>query len=40
MTQTDLERLAAEVLQHLADFINRSAARQVRRMRASWSQPA
>jgi len=40
MTQAALDRLCAEALQRLTYFINRSAAQQIRRMRATWSKPA
>ena len=40
MSQTDIDAMAALALLHLIHFINRSASQQVRRMRATWSQPA
>jgi len=40
MTQADIDRMATEALQRLTHFINRCAAQQIRRMRATWSKPA
>ena len=40
MTQADLDRMVTEALKRLTYFINRSAAQQMRRMKATWSQPA
>lgn len=40
MSQSEIDRLAQQALQRLTYFINRSAAQQIRRMRATWSHPA
>ena len=40
MSQADLDRMVCKALQRLTYFINRKAGQQVRRMKATWSQPA
>ena len=39
MTPEQTEKLAAEARKRLADYINRMAAQQIRRMREQWRKP-